>query len=127
MKLAAPRVTPQTAARTATGSVGSLPLMRTLTCAAMLAFGAHAAAQSDTSTEMSLEELEAYIAKQKAALDTVIENRELTARKAESVTEALEKAQAREAEVQAELETLCEQREQLEAGSLEGCLENNGG
>lgn len=87
---------------------------------------AHVSAQSDAGTEMTLEQLEAYIAEQKAALETVIENRDLTAEKAESVNEALAAAEAREAEVQAELEALCEEREEIEAGSKGDCLVANG-
>jgi septal ring factor EnvC (AmiA/AmiB activator) len=112
---------------TAPETAAQLPLIRAFVCAAALACSAQAAAQSEGGTAMSLDELEAHIAEQKAALDTVIENRELTARKAESISEALEQAKAREAEVQAELETLCDDREKLEPGTKEACLKQNGG
>ena len=83
-------------------------------------------AQDTDSKELSLEELEAYIAEQKEELQSVIENREVTKSKADSIQEALEAAKAREAQVKSELSVLCGQREQLVQGSGVECREENG-
>ena len=71
---------------------------------------------------MTLEELEAYIEEQKAALERVERNRELTREKEAKVREELERREARRQELEAELETLCEERAGVDAGSLpDGC------
>ena len=59
---------------------------------------------------MTLEELEAYIAEQKAALERVEENREITREKERRVREELERREARRQELEDELESLCEER-----------------
>ena len=59
---------------------------------------------------MTLEELEAYIAEQKVALERVEENREITREKERRVREELDRREARRQELEEELRTLCEER-----------------
>lgn len=59
---------------------------------------------------MTLEELEAYIAEQKAALEKVERNHEITLEKAKQVEEELARRKAREAELREEVRALCEDR-----------------
>ncbi len=103
------------------------PLAGVLLCVALGAGSAAFAQGSTNSQEMSLEELEAYIAEQKAALETVIENRDLTREKVEAIEDAVAEADVRQSEVRAEIAALCEERESAEPGSLETCLAENGG
>ena len=66
---------------------------------------------------MTLEELEAYIAEQKAALERVEENREITREKERRVREELERREARRQELEEELRSLCEERAAVVAGA----------
>lgn len=90
--------------------------------AALLLGVSAAVAQDSAPQEMTLDELEAYIAEQKAALESVIANKEKTEREVENVQQALEQITARESEFVAEIEALCDEREELEPGTREGCL-----
>ena len=71
---------------------------------------------------MTVEELERYIAEQKAQLEQVRQNRDLTAEKARRVREALAEKEAERLAREAELAALCEEREAIEPGSIERCL-----
>lgn len=106
-------------------------LLRPTLTAAVVAFGIAVSApvfaqDGDAQEGLTVEELEAYIAEQKEALETVKENRELTQNKIDEVQKSLDVAAAREEAVKAELEALCDEREQLEAGSGATCREQNG-
>ena len=71
---------------------------------------------------MTLEELEAYIEEQKAALERAERNRELTREKEAKVREELERRETRRQELEAELRTLCEERGGADAEDLpDGC------
>ena len=72
--------------------------------------------------EMTVEELERFIAEQKAALDEVRRNREITADRAREVRAELDEREARRRETEAELEALCKERESLRPGSYEDCV-----
>ena len=74
------------------------------------------AQQSTGGQSMTLEELEAYIAEQKAALERVEKNREITREKERKVREELERREARREALEQELRTLCEERAALAAG-----------
>jgi cell division protein FtsB len=71
--------------------------------------------------KLSVEELESYIAEQKAALEAVRANRDETERKAQEIRDALAEQEARRALVEEELETLCKEQEALKPGSYETC------
>lgn len=71
---------------------------------------------------MTPEELESYIDKQRAALERVKKNRELTEEKARAAREALAEQDARRAELEAQMESLCAEREAVEASTYEACL-----
>ena len=71
---------------------------------------------------MTIEELEAYIEEQKAALAQVEANRAETAEKAEEINAALQEQEARQAEIEAEFKALCEEQDKLNPGSLDTCL-----
>jgi len=91
--------------------------------------GVASAQQSEDSgsREMTVEELERHIAEQKAALERVRENRDITVEKAAEVREALAEREAKRAEAQAEVESLCREREEIEPGSFDECVEQLGG
>lgn len=71
--------------------------------------------------QLSVEELEKYIAEQKEVLEEVRANRDETAEKAEKVREALAEQEARKALVEEELDTLCKEQEELQPGSYDEC------
>ena len=71
---------------------------------------------------MTIEELEAFIEEQKAALAQVEANRAETAEKAAEVNAELKKQEARQAEIEAEFKALCEEQDKLNPGSLDACL-----
>lgn len=71
--------------------------------------------------QMTVEELENYIAEQKAALEAVKSNRDETERKAQEVRETLAEQAERQAMVEEELEALCKEQEELKPGSYEQC------
>lgn len=77
--------------------------------------------------EMTMEELEKFIARKKAALEQVVENRELTEEKARKIQEALEKQDEQQRTLEAEFETLCREQEQVKPDTFEQCMaEQNG-
>ena len=76
------------------------------------------AQQSTGGQSMTLEELEDYIAEQKAALERVEQNREITRDKEARVREELERREARRRELERELRTLCEERASVAAGDV---------
>ncbi len=76
--------------------------------------------------ELSVDELEKYIAEQKELLEEVLANRDATAEKAEQVRQALAEQEARKTLVEEELETLCQEQEELQAGSYEECRRQHG-
>lgn len=78
-------------------------------------------AASAQQTQLSVDELEKYIAQQKEALEKVRANRDETAEKAEQVRAELAEQEARKALVEEELDTLCTEQEELKAGSYEEC------
>jgi len=77
---------------------------------------------SDGVRSMTLEELEAYVGEQKAALDSVIESREVTESKARELEARLAERESKIAQTRHELETLCEEREAIDPGTLADCL-----
>lgn len=79
-------------------------------------------AQDTAPKALTLEELEAHIAEQKAALEAVVENREKTELQLVEVEEALAEASGREDAFAADIDKLCKEREALEPGSLDDCL-----
>ena len=71
--------------------------------------------------EMTVEELERHIEQQRAELEKVRRNRDITAEKAREVEAALtEQAEKRRA-VEEEVDALCREREALEPGSYDEC------
>jgi len=122
-----PKALPATSPSTSPGAL----LRRLLACALLLALPAALPAQ-DTGPDaellagdpqtMTVEELERYIAEQKAQLEQVRENRDITAEEARRVREELARQEAERRVKAAELEALCREREALEPGSLEECL-----
>jgi plasmid maintenance system antidote protein VapI len=77
--------------------------------------------------EMTVEELEKFIARKKAALEQVVENRELTEEKARKIQEALDKQDEQQKALEAEFETLCREQEQVKPDTFEQCMaEQNG-
>jgi len=68
------------------------------------------------------EGLEAYIAEQKAELESVMENRSETEARAEDVEARLAEREAVLEQTREELDTLCRERESLVPGTLEECL-----
>lgn len=77
--------------------------------------------------EMTVDELEKFIARKKAALEQVVENRELTEDKARKIQEALEKQDEQQRTLEAEFETLCREQEQVKPDTFEQCMaEQNG-
>ena len=71
---------------------------------------------------MTLEELEVYIEEQKAALERVERNREITREKEARVREQLERREDRRRELETELRALCEERAEVGAGDAPpGC------
>jgi len=73
--------------------------------------------------EMSVEELEKYIEKQKAALAEVEANRDETESKAREVRDALAEQEARRERVREELEALCKEQDAIDPGSYEDCAD----
>jgi predicted phage gp36 major capsid-like protein len=71
--------------------------------------------------QLSVEELEAYIAEQKVVLEEARANRDKTQQKVEKVREALDEQDARKLRVEEELETLCKEQEELNPGSYNNC------
>ena len=71
--------------------------------------------------QMSVEELEAYIAEQKIVLEEAQANRDKTQKKVDKVMEALAEQDARKALVEEELEALCKEQEELKPGTYEDC------
>ena len=71
--------------------------------------------------QLSVEELEAYIAEQKTVLEEAQANRDKTQKKVDEVKEALAEQDARKALVEDELETLCKEQEALKPGTYEDC------
>ncbi len=92
--------------------------MSTLLLALSIGLSSAAMAQQQ---ELSVEELEKYIAEQKELLEEVLANRDETADKVEQVREALAEQEARKALVEDELETLCQEQEELKPGSYDEC------
>ena len=95
------------------------------TCAGALACalaGPIFAQSSSGGRSLTLEELEAYIEEQKAALEQVERNREITREKEARVREELGRRESRRLELEAELRELCEERAGVGAGDApEGC------
>lgn len=89
----------------------------TLLLALLLSLSGGVAAQQ----QLSVEELEKYIAEQKEVLEEVRANRDETKRKADEVREALAEQEARKALVEDELDTLCKEQEALKPGSYDAC------
>ncbi len=75
--------------------------------------------------QMSVEELEAYIAEQKIVLEEAQANRDKTQKKVDKVKEALAEQDARKALVEEELETLCKEQEELKPGTYEDCMSHS--
>ena len=71
---------------------------------------------------MTVEELERYIDTQRAQLEQVRQNRDLTAERARRAREALAEKEAERREKEAELAALCRDRETIEPGTLASCL-----
>ena len=71
--------------------------------------------------QLSVEELEAYIAEQKIVLQEAQANRDKTQKKVDKVKEALAEQDARKALVEEELESLCKEQEELKPGTYEDC------
>lgn len=71
--------------------------------------------------QLSVEELEAYIAEQKVVLEKAQANRDKTQKKVDEVKAALAEQDARKARVEKELEALCKEQEALEPGTYEDC------
>ena len=90
------------------------------------AFMMLAPASTYAQQELSVEELEAYIAKQKEALEAVRANRDETEKKATEIQEALAEQEARRLEVEAELEALCMEREEIDPGTFDDCIASLG-
>jgi septal ring factor EnvC (AmiA/AmiB activator) len=80
-----------------------------------------ASSPASAQQQLSVEELEAYIAAQKAALDKVRANRKETEKKVQEIQEALTEQGARRARVEQELETLCKEQEELKPGTYDDC------
>ena len=93
-------------------AAGTLALALALACVPLAPSFAQ---QSTGGQSMTLEELEAYIAEQRAALERVEENREITREKERRVREQLERREARRQELEDELETLCQERASVAA------------
>jgi len=73
--------------------------------------------------EMSVKELEAYIAEQRAALEQVIENRDATEKQAMDIKKAGDEQRERQAKLEEEIRALCEEQEEVEPGTLDECLQ----
>ncbi len=71
--------------------------------------------------QLSVEELEAYIAEQKIVLEEALANRDKTQKKVDKVKESLAEQDARKARVENELEALCKEQEKLKPGTYEDC------
>ncbi len=71
--------------------------------------------------QLSVDELEAYIAEQKIVLEEAQANRDKTQEKVDKVKEALAEQDARKALVEEELEALCKEQEELKPGTYEDC------
>ena len=100
--------------------------MRNVLASALLALSLSvsvmAAAQQK---QMSVEELEAYIAEQKIVLEEAQANRDKTQKKVEQVKEALAEQDARKVLVEEELETLCKEQEELKPGTYKDCISHS--
>ena len=110
-------------ARSAAGVLACAAVLSGTLCAPRAAL----AQQDDADPRsMTVEELERFIDEQKAALELVRENRDITAEKAREVREALADKEAERLATEAEFEELCRERDALEPGSFEACLEEAG-
>ena len=105
---------------------GRLP--RALLMGALLGLAGATGAQEavivpeDGGQPMTPDQLEAYIAEQKAELESVVENRSETEARAEDVEARLAEREALLAETRQELESLCREQEEVVPGTLEECL-----
>ena len=72
-------------------------------------------------TEISVEQLEAYIQEQKDALEQAIFNRDQTEAKVREVQEAIAEQDARREQLQNEVDQLCLERDAVDAGSYDDC------
>ncbi|ASJ72467.1 hypothetical protein [Granulosicoccus antarcticus] len=96
----------------------NVDLTRRVLLVLLLSTSAFASAQQK---ELSIDELEAYIAEQKVVLGEARANREKTQEKVDEVRDAISEQDARKALVEEELETLCSEQEALKPGTYEDC------
>lgn len=75
--------------------------------------------------ELSVDELEQYIAEQKQALEEVRANREASEKKASEVQEALDEQEARRQRVEDEMKALCTEQEALKPDSFDECMQQS--
>jgi len=71
---------------------------------------------------MSVEELEAYIAEKKAELAATLEQRNRTAEMQQAVEQQISQKDKRKSEIEQEMRNLCAERESITPGSLQACL-----
>ena len=72
-------------------------------------------------SEITVEELEAYLRKQKDALKQAISNRDETKAKVRKVQEAMAEQDARREQLHNEVDKLCLKRDAVDAGSYDDC------
>jgi len=72
--------------------------------------------------EMTLEELEQYIAEQRDALDLAKQNRDDTKARVEDAQNAIDEQELRHQDLLDEVDTLCREQEELQPGSFADCM-----
>jgi chromosome segregation ATPase len=102
--------------KTILSSVRSVLAATIFVCVTLSSMGAVA-----QQTEMSVEQLEAYIKKRKDALEAAISNRDQTNAKVREVQEAMAEQDARREQLQNEVDELCLERDAMEPGSYDDC------
>ena len=102
--------------KTLLSSLRSALAVTLLVCVTLASLGAVA-----QQTEMSVEQLEAYIQEQKDALEQAIFSRDQTEAKVREVQEAMAEQDARREQLQNEVDELCLEREAIDVGSYDDC------
>jgi peptidoglycan hydrolase CwlO-like protein len=82
------------------------------------------ATASQAQQAMTVEELEAYIEEQKAALAEVEANREKTVEEVEKLQADLAAEEEKRSSVEEEIDSLCKEQEEIREGSYDDCLKD---
>jgi len=83
-----------------------------------------AATATQAQQAMTVEELEAYIEEQKAALVEVEANREKTTEEVEKLQADLAVEEEKRGSVEKEIDSLCKEQEEIREGSYDDCLKD---